>query len=400
MDLDFYKTFCEMFYSAHYVPIFCFNDSDEFLFSCSSFTELKPPHRVQKSLAANNPPSVFFSTETGFYGKIALKKYSGYIVVGPVFGSDITLEILQGFMNAHAIDRNKSDEVLGFLANIPKYSYNRFLNMLAYIHFSLNGERIDAISHFNFSDEGLEKHLAETQTENAYQAKEGTIQHGTYYFERQMLDIVRQGDVDKMTKFLNDSMRLEKLQEGKLADNPIRQAKNLFIGNVTMIGKDGAIKGGLDVEQTYQLIDSYIQECEKLASLSSIKALQYNMIMEFTRRVAENKIPDGVSKDVFACIQFINNHTNDTIGIDDVASHIGKSRTYTTSKFKKELGVTINEYIVNQKLLEAKRLLKYSAKSLTEITYYLCFSSQSYFQNLFKKKYGITPQKYRDKFIG
>lgn len=397
MNLEIYKSFGELFYAAHYVPVFCYNDSDDLLFSCTPFNDLEPPYQVRKKLATEILPAAFFSTETGFYGKIELKKYSGYIIVGPVFGSDITLEILQGFMNAHTIEHNKSDEVFGFLMNIPKYSYNRFLNMLAYIHFSLNGEKIDIISHFNFADDNLEKHLAEMQTESAYHAKEETIQHGTYYFEKQMLDLVRLGDVDKMVDFLNDSMRLEKLQEGKLADNPIRQAKNLFIGSVSIIGKDGAIKGGLDIEQTYRLIDTYIQECEKLVSLDSIKTLQYNMVIDFTRRVAENKIPENISGDIFDCIQFINNHTNDMIGIDEVAAHIGKSRTYTTNKFKREIGVTINDYIINQKLIEAKSLLRHSNKSLTDIAYYLCFSSQSYFQNLFKKKYGITPSEYRKK---
>lgn len=106
-----------------------------------------------------------------------------------------------------------------------------------------------------------------------------------------------------------------------------------------MVGKYGAIKGGLDIEQTYRLIDTYIQECENLFSLDAIKTLQYNMLLDFTNRVAENKIPDGISEDMYACVQFINNHTNDMIGIDDVAYHISKSRAYTTSKFKKELGV-------------------------------------------------------------
>ena len=47
------------------------------------------------------------------------------------------------------------------------------------------------------------------------------------------------------------------------------------------------------------------------------------------------------------------------------------------------------------RLEEAKSLLTYSDKTLSEISTYLCFSSQSYFQNIFKKKYGITPLKYR-----
>ena len=92
-----------------------------------------------------------------------------------------------------------------------------------------------------------------------------------------------------MRQFLEDTITRQPLTEGKLADNPLRQAKNLFIGNVSMIGKEGAIPGGMDIEQTYQLIDTYIQECERIQSLDAIKKLQFNMIIDFTSRVAQAK---------------------------------------------------------------------------------------------------------------
>lgn len=394
----FYQSFCDLFYASHYVPIFYYGKDHVLLYSCSALENLQPPYFVRKKLSANPSPAIFFSTETGYYGKIDYKKENAYFIVGPFFSGDITPEMLQGFMKAHTFESEKSGEISEFLMSIPKYTYNRFLNMIAYLNFSLNRETIDVLSHFNLTDMRYEHEIAHKHIETAYLAKEEVTTHGTYQFERQLIDMVRFGETQKLKDFLRDSVKLGELKEGKLAENPIRQAKNIFIGQVTIVGKEGAIKGGLDVEQTYQLIDTYIQECEKLISVDSIMALQYNMLIDFTSRVAQNKLPEGVSPDIFACIQFINNHTNELISIDDVAGHIGKSRAYTTAKFKKELGVTINEYITNQKLIEAKNLLKHTDKTLTEISYYLCFSSQSYFSNVFKKKYGITPQKYRDRF--
>lgn len=103
-----------------------------------------------------------------------------------------------------------------------------------------------------------------------------------------------------------------------------------------------------------------------------------------------------MSQEIFECIQFITQHINDPIQVSDVAEHIGKSRSYLCEKFKKELGFDVSRFIMRCKLEEAKSLLTYSNKALSEISNYLCFSSQSYFQNVFKKKYGLTPKQYRD----
>ena len=78
-----------------------------------------------------------------------------------------------------------------------------------------------------------------------------------------------------------------------------------------------------------------------------------------------------------------------------MAAYVGKSRSYLSHCFKKELGFEMNGFIMRCKLEEAKSLLTYTDKSISEISSYLCFSSQAYFQNVFKKKFGVTPNMYR-----
>lgn len=164
-----------------------------------------------------------------------------------------------------------------------------------------------------------------------------------------------------------------------------------------MVGKSGTIKGGMDVEEAYRLIDLYIQECEKASSAEAVKILQYNMLLDFTEHVAQSKFSNDISSEVFNCMQFIQNNTNKTIRIDDVADYIGKSRSYITRKFREETGMSVTEYIIQSKIRDAKRLLRYSEKKLSEISCYLNFSSQAYFQTVFKKVTGFTPNEYRRK---
>lgn len=59
----------------------------------------------------------------------------------------------------------------------------------------------------------------------------------------------------------------------------------------------------------------------------------------------------------------------------------------------KETGITLHQYIVDQKLEEAQHMLS-QVKSLYEISYTLCFCNESHFIQLFKKKYHVTPAEY------
>ena len=386
------------FHASHYVPIFVYRNNDTLEYSCAAIGDLTPAYYVRKNLSVAQNPSCFYSSETGMWGRIVIPTLDCIVICGPVFSGDVSSEMICGFMNWHGFPPNRFTEISDFLRSIPKYSYYRFLNMLAFLHFAFNDEVIDLVAHFDKERGAYDERISTVQAAEAVNAMEEMRQHGTYALEQQLLDIIREGDVASLRAFLSAMLHTTKIQEGKLAENPIRQAKNIFIGAATMFGKSSAIQGGLDVEETYQLIDAYVQECERLSSIEAITALQYNMLIDFTSRVAENKIPVGVSPDIHACIQFIGNHTNEPIGIDEVAAHIGKSRAYLTRKFRKEIGTTVNSFILEKKLSVSRSLLKHTKKSLSDIAYFLSFSSQAYYQRLFKQKYGETPGAYRKRF--
>ena len=72
------------------------------------------------------------------------------------------------------------------------------------------------------------------------------------------------------------------------------------------------------MEQAYQLADVYIRECEKLQNISHIETLSYSMLIDFTERVSQNKIPQGMSLEIFECIQFITHHINEAEDADRV----------------------------------------------------------------------------------
>lgn len=94
-------------------------------------------------------------------------------------------------------------------------------------------------------------------------------------------------------------------------------------------------------------------------------------------------------------MKYISAHVTEKISTTEIAENLGISRGYLSTRFKDVIGVSVTDYINAQKIREAKQLLKFSDKSLVAISNYLSFSSQSYFQNVFKSFTGKTPTEFR-----
>lgn len=388
MTRESIQTTCELLYSTHFVPMAVIEGDDIELFC--SYEGYKEVFKKLSESAKEGEKITLINGAVGLYGAV---RAGGLIVMAGPYLNKQTESGLDALIHRYELDIKERENLKQFLLSIPRCSLNTFLNFLVLLHFLFNGERLSIVDFFKDAQPALQRKMGKDSVKDVFEENE--IPHGTYQLERQLLDYVSAGDVAGLELFFDKIARAEPLSEGKLADDNLRQSKNIFIGLISMVGKGGAIRGNLDIEQTYSLIDLYTQECERCTSVSQINQLRYTAILDFTRRVAEQKHPDAYSSEVFRALQFIKSHTNQPIGVDDVLNEVKKSRSVFMEQFKKETGETLGRYITKAKLEEAKLLLAYSDKSLPAISNTLYFSSQSYFQNLFKKQYGVTPLEYR-----
>ncbi|MGI6114475.1 MAG: AraC family transcriptional regulator, partial [Mahellales bacterium] len=107
--------------------------------------------------------------------------------------------------------------------------------------------------------------------------------------------------------------------------------------------------------------------------------------------------PDGdVSKEYKAMVDYVRKHYNQKISLDDFASHLGYNKNYLCLKFKKEMGITIGEYIKRYRIQKAKELMKFSDYALKQICQMVGFESIHYFSKVFKAYEGISPGSYKE----
>lgn len=389
------EEFCHQYYTATFIPItYCKDEMLQVYSYPPSFHVIDFKSYFNHRLCEINKNPYYFITKSyGYFGVVRIINSNDFVFIGPLFSTPTTAKIIKDFMHEHTISTEHQTSIAQILTNTPLMSFNQFLNVLSFINFSINGVSIDIVKHFDITDPTPHHAISIQHSSKIYDAKEEQYYHNTYHFEQCYLDYIKNGKTEQLKAFLLSNGPIQK--EGNIAPNALRQAKNIFIACTTLSTRS-AITGGIDIEQAYCLSDVYINECEKMHSVDSITNLQFTMIIDFTERVAKNKISSALSPEIFECVQFVNRHTNEAIQVNDIAAHIGKSRSYLSKKFKSELGFDLSYYIMHCKLEEAKSLLTYSSKSLSEISNYLSFSSQAYFQNVFKKAYGLTPKQYRN----
>lgn len=78
-----------------------------------------------------------------------------------------------------------------------------------------------------------------------------------------------------------------------------------------------------------------------------------------------------------------------------IGERLGMDYSYLSDLFSSAQGVTIEQYIILQRVERAKELLVYDELSLQEIARDLGYSSVSHFSNQFKKATGLSPSYYK-----
>jgi len=80
---------------------------------------------------------------------------------------------------------------------------------------------------------------------------------------------------------------------------------------------------------------------------------------------------------------------------DYISKKLGYDYTYLANTFSEVKGITIQQFIIINKIEKVKELLLYDELNLTEISYKLHYSSVAHLSNQFKKVTGLTPSFYK-----
>lgn len=206
---------------------------------------------------------------------------------------------------------------------------------------------------------------------------------------------VESGNVDYIEENFKENGFKDQAGKGILSNNPLRNIKYHFIVTTAMVTRH-CVDSGMSQEQAYRLSDFYIIKADVCQTLDEVVDLHHQMVLDFTKRMKETRTSKNISKPIHMAVEYIYSNIHKRITLEDLSEYVSLSPSHLSRVFKKEIGMTVGDYIRIRKLERAKNLLKYSNFSYIEISNYLAYDSQSHFIKTFKAYEGITPKKYRD----
>lgn len=110
--------------------------------------------------------------------------------------------------------------------------------------------------------------------------------------------------------------------------------------------------------------------------------------------VAPHPYPGAVY--VKHAVEYMTYHYDEKLKINDLADFIGINRSYLTSSFKKHMGCSPQEFLINLRVEKAKSLLKKTDMSINAVANAVGYPDQLAFSKVFKQHCGMSPRMYKE----
>lgn len=305
-------------------------------------------------------------------------------LIGPVLSGRDTHLLLRKKLDSYNLSAKLSLSVHKIFEGIPAISSNILMQYAVMLHYCLNHEKINMY-------DILMRNAATSKPKDTISFSSSS-HAGIWLNEQLFCKLLSEGDPG-YKEAIHKSFTLSHGMKTEIGD-AIRYQKNNFIVLLTLCSR-ACIQGGLSPDIGYDLNDYYAGKIEQCTSITEINKLCNEMLEDYVQRVQEVRENTSVSNLIRNSCEYIKSHLSESLSIEDLAKRAGYTEYYFSHKFKKEMGCSVNDYILNQKIEQAKLLLSGSAESIQSISDNLAFTNRSYFYTCFRKVTGLSPTEYR-----
>ena len=215
-----------------------------------------------------------------------------------------------------------------------------------------------------------------------------------YDGERKMLQAVSQGMTHQAEQILLKSSAI--MLEMRVSD-PVRNIKNYSIIVNTLLRK-AAEQGGVHPLYIDGVSSDFAKRIERIRSVEEGINMHHEMIDRYCHLVKKHSMKNysPLVQKVIALVDF--DITTD-LSLSRQAEMLNVNASYLSTLFKKEMNITLTEYVAKKRVEQAVFLLTSTNQQIQTVAQNCGIYDVNYFTKLFKKHTGKTPKEYRENKI-
>ncbi len=334
---------------------------------------------IPSALDSGYSPTFSRSPELVYGSVVRIDGQEDFISIGPVFLSENSYARTTKILTSMKENKDKTNIFYHWLQTNPIYDLPRLMGLISLIHLTVNGYtetphqiRWPITASHDYSNLPSPKYIEDIDI--SYEARLLlNVEHGNINEVRIQVESLNYDYAPML--YLNKSLHQYRIE---------------FIKTATLVSR-AAIKGGISYPIAMALCDDYIGRVNSISTAEEVLEYIKQMILDFTLRTSKSRQLTTDSIVVKRIDKLIQGRIYERLSTSSIAKELNLNASYISKHFKEETGLTITNYIQTAKIEEAKKLLLLHQSSITEIYTQLHFSSQSYFQQVFKKLTGMTP---------
>lgn len=192
---------------------------------------------------------------------------------------------------------------------------------------------------------------------------------------------VRVAVAELINKFKNSNISLRRFQVAMLE----------MVTELSKLGRSYH----LNLEEVFGGNVDFYQEIVRFDSLDDLEDWLINICMKFRTFIRQEQM-DSAKLLAEKAKQYIEEHYEESkLSVEVLCSHLNVSAAYFSTIFKRETGESFVTYLTNVRMEAALELLNNTRDKTYIIARKVGYTEPNYFSYVFKKKYGISPTKYR-----
>ncbi len=310
----------------------------------------------------------------------------GIHTLGPAYSGRNSYQNIKKELDKHDLSVSNRIKVFKLFDHIPIIPTNQLFQYAVMLHYCVTGKRITT-NDLHFSEKASGK-------QSSSEINLITEEHrGIWIAEQEFMNLLREGNPNYLDALAHSSS----LSDGPRFDvgDSLRRAKSTSIVLLTLCSR-AAIEGGVNPSVAYTLNDYYMQMIEDCKNIAETSTTCSTLMEDYVQRVQQEKAKNDISGQIRSACDYIAMHIKEKLSIPQLAEQVGYTEYYFSHKFKNETGYSVTDYIKHEKIKQAKLLLSGTKMSIQEISDELSFGSRSYFSSSFQKETGLSPSEYRE----